>query len=306
MFNKLKRLSLLMVFFISAARLLYAAAAPLKVVATQTLYADIVRQIGKEKVEVKSVASPKFNVHFIQPKPSDVRNVAHADLVVYTGLDLEEWWGPLVGAAGRPEFFPGREKSVDLSRGIRLLKVPDHPLSRAEGDIHLFGNPHYVMNPENAKIMAETILEKLKEVDLPNTSYYEENERAFISRLDAKMAQWKELCSHCAGQEIVAYHDEVVYLADFLGIKNEQFLEPKPGIPPTPKHMEFLEKYLKENNVHVITTPTYFPKSSADVLAAKTGAKAVTLAMNVGELPGTEDIFGFFDYDVKTLSEVLK
>ncbi len=286
--------------------LLYAADGPLKIVATQTLYADIVRQIGEEKVEVKSVASPKFNVHFIQPKPSDVRNVAHADLVVYTGLDLEEWWGPLVEAAGRPEFFPGREKSVDLSRGIRLLKVPDHPLSRAEGDIHLFGNPHYIMNPENAVIMAGTILEKLKSVDPANASFYEENEKAFSAKLESKIAGWRALCAHCAGKEIVAYHDEVEYLVDFLGMKDSQFLEPKPGIPPTPKHLEFLEKYMKENNVRVITTPTYFPKSSADVLAAKTGAKAVTLAMNVGELPGTEDIFAFFDYDVKTLSEALK
>ena len=141
------------------------AAEPLKVVATQAMYADIVKQIGKDKVDVKFVASPKFNVHFIQPKPSDVRNVSHADLVVYTGLDLEEWWGPLLEAAGKPDFFPGREKSIDMSRGIRLLNVPDHPLSRAEGDIHLFGNPHITMSPENVKIMAQTVFEKLKEVD---------------------------------------------------------------------------------------------------------------------------------------------
>ena len=153
------------------------AAEPLKVVASQVYYADIVREIGKDKVEVRSVASPKFNVHFIQPKPSDVRNVSRADLVVYTGLDLEEWWGPLVEAAGKPEFFPGREKSVDLSQGIRLLEAPDHALTRAEGDIHLYGNPHYILNPENAKVMAFTIRRKLSEIDPGNASFYEANEK---------------------------------------------------------------------------------------------------------------------------------
>ncbi|MEK7868652.1 MAG: metal ABC transporter substrate-binding protein, partial [Candidatus Omnitrophota bacterium] len=158
----------------------------LKVVATQTMYASIVKEIGKDKVNVKYVAPPKFNVHFIQPKPTDVRNVASADLYVNAGLDLEAWSDPLLEAAGKPELFRGRERNVDMSKGIKLLEVPDHPLSRAEGDIHMFGNPHYNMNPENAKIMAENILGKLKSIDPVNASYYEANEKAFISRLDEK------------------------------------------------------------------------------------------------------------------------
>ena len=160
------------------------AAESLKVVASQAMYADIVKQIGKDKVEVKFVAPPKFNVHFIQPKPSDVRNVARADLVVWTGLDIEEWWNPLLEAAGKPDFFPGRDRSVDMSSGIRILNVPDHPLSRAEGDIHLFGNPHITMNPENVKIMAGTVLKKLEDVDPVNASFYMENEKTLISKLD--------------------------------------------------------------------------------------------------------------------------
>ena len=306
MFIKLRNSFSLMILLISIATPLFAVEGPLKVVATQTLYADIVRQIGKDKVEVKSVASPKFNVHFIQPKPSDVRNVAHADLVVYTGLDLEEWWGPLLEAAGKPDFFPGREKSVDLSRGIRILKVPDHPLSRAEGDIHLFGNPHYIMNPENTKIMAGTILEKLREADPANSAYYEENEKAFVSRLDQKISGWKSLCAHCAGQEIISYHEDIEYLVDFLGLKVEQFLEPKPGIPPTPKHLEFLENYIKSKNIKAILMPTYFPKDAAESLSKRVGTKVVTVCQNVGELPGTEDVFGFFDYNFKQISEALR
>ena len=279
------------------------AAGPVKVVASQAYYADLVRQVGKDKVEVKSVASPKFNVHFFQPKPSDVRNVAQADLVVYTGLDLEAWWGPLVEAAGKSGLFPGQERSVDLSRGVRLLRVPDHPVTRAEGDIHLFGNPHYLLNPENAGIMAGTIAEKLKEIDPVNSDYYEKNRAEFAARLGSKIAEWKSAGAALAGQEVIAYHDEIPYLADFLGMKSEKFLEPKPGIPPTPKHMQYLEQYAAAGGVRIIAVPTYYPRAAADALASKTGAKVAVLAMNVGELPGTEDVITLFDYDVKSLLE---
>ena len=306
MFIRLRNLFLLTVISILSTNLLYAANGSLKVMTTQAYYANLVEEIGKDKVEVKSVASPKFNVHFIQPKPSDVRNVAHADLVVYTGMDLEEWWGPLLEAAGKTDFFPGREKSVDLSRGIHILKVPDHPLSRAEGDIHLFGNPHYTLNPENAKVMAGTILAKLSETDPANASYYEENEKAFVSRLDAKIAEWKAMCVYCAGQEIISYHEDIAYFADFLGLKAEQYLEPKPGVPPTPKQLQFLENYVKTKGIKTIVMPTYYPKDAAEALAKRVGVKVVTICQNVGELPGTEDLFSFFDYNIKQISEALR
>jgi zinc/manganese transport system substrate-binding protein len=294
------------VFLLSFQKHLLAFGTPLKIVATQTLFADIVKQIGKDKVDVKYVAPPKFNVHFIQPKPSDVRNVARADLYVNAGLDLEAWSGPLLEAAGRPELFTGAERNLDLSKGITILNVPTQPISRAQGDIHMFGNPHYNMNPENSKIMAETILEKLKEIDPQNASYYEENAKAFISRLDEKIAEWKKLCANFKGQEIISYHEDIAYFADFLGLKAEEFIEPKPGIPPTPKHLEFLEGYVKAHNIKAIVMPTYYPKDAAEKLAQRVGAKVVTICQNVGEITGTEDTFSFFDYNFKQISEALK
>lgn len=278
----------------------------LKVVATQTMYADIVKEIGKDKVDVKYVAQPKFNVHFIQPKPSDVRNVANADLYVDAGLDLEAWSDSLLEAAGKPGLFRGREKNIDMSKGIRILDAPDHQLSRAEGDIHLYGNPHYTMNPENVSIMAENVLEGLKSIDPANASCYEENEKAFISKLNDKIAEWKKLCQHCKDQEVISYHNDIVYFADFLGMKVGQYIEPKPGIPPTPKHLEFLEGYVKANNIKAILMPTYYPKDAADKLAARVGAKVITICQNVGELPGTDDVFSFFDYNFKQASDALK
>lgn len=278
----------------------------LKVVATQTMYADIVKEIGKDRVDVKYVAPPKFNVHFIQPKPTDVRNITKADLYVDAGLDLEAWSDSLLEAAGRTEFFRGRERNVDMSKGIRLLDVPDHQLSRAEGDIHLYGNPHYNMNPENVKIMAGNILEKLKSIDPVNASYYETNEKDFVLRLDGKISEWKKLCENCYGQEIISYHKDIAYFADFLGLKARQYIEPKPGIPPTPKHLEFLEGYVKANNIKAIVLPTYYPKDAADKLARRVGAKVVTICQNVGELSGADNIFSFFEYNFRQISEALK
>lgn len=277
----------------------------INIVTTQTIFADLVKQIGKDKVNVSAIASPKYNIHFIQPKPSDIRSVSKADLYVNAGLDLEAWSDPLLEAAGKSKLFRNAEGNVDLSQGIKLLKIPDHPLSRAEGDIHLFGNPHFQMSPENARVMVRTILEKLKEVDSVNASYYEENAKGFLSRLDQKIAEWRNLCADCKGKEIINYHDNIVYFADFLGLKAEQFLEPKPGIPPTPKHMRFLEAYAKAHNITVVATPTYYSQDAAQSLAEKIGGKVVTIAQGVGETPGTDDFFSFFDYNFKQISEGL-
>lgn len=278
----------------------------LHVVATQTLFADLVRQVGQDKVEVKAVASPQYNLHFIEPKPSDVRNVAHADLYVNGGLDLEAWSDPLLEAAGNPRLFRSAGRNLDLSQGIRLLNVPRHPVSRAQGDIHLFGNPHFHMNPENARVMVKAIAQKLGEIDPANRSFYEQNARDFLTKLDQKIAEWKNLCAPYKGKEVFSYHEDIAYLADFTGLKAEQFLEPKPGIPPSPKHMQFLQEYAKAHNVKAIVMPTYFLKDTAEALSRRIGGKVIAIAQEPGEIAGTEDFFSFFDYDFKQLSEGLK
>jgi len=280
--------------------------AKINIVATQTIFADLVKEVGGDKVNVSSIANPKYNIHFIQPRPSDVRKVAKADLYFNAGLDLEAWSDPLLEAAGNSRLFRHSPGNVDLSAGIRLLNVPDHVVTRAEGDIHLFGNPHFQMSPENARIMAGTILEKLKEVDPDDSSYYEANAQKFLSKLDAKIIEWKKLCANCRGKEIISYHEDIAYFADFLELKSKEFLEPKPGIPPTPKHLQFLENYIQTNHVKAIVLPTYYSHKEADKLAQRVGAKVVTICQGAGELPGTEDFFDFFDYNVKKIAEALQ
>lgn len=301
-----KILLLMFLFCVCCARVSSAADKPLNIVTTQAIFADLVREVGGDKVNVTAIASPKYNIHFIQPKPSDVRKVTQADLYVNAGLDLEAWSDPLLEAAGNPKLFRNGEGNVDLSQGIQLLEIPNHPPTRAEGDIHVFGNPHFQMNPENAAIMAHTIVKKLKEKDPGNASYYDEHAKTFLAKLEQKIAEWKKMCEYCRGEEIISYHEDIAYFADFLGLKAQEFLEPKPGIPPTPKHLVFLENYIKEHHVKAIVLPTYYSRAEADKLVQRVGAKVAVICQNAGEVPGTGGIFDFFDYNVKQISEALK
>lgn len=279
------------------------AEAKIKVVATLSTFADLVQKIGGDRVKVHTVASPRFNPHFIEPKPSDVLRTSQADLFVHAGLDLEAWRAPLVEAAANIKILPGGEGDLDLSQGITLLQQPTQPLSRAQGDIHLFGNPHYWLNPENGAIMAKAIAAKLSAMDSSHTAEYEANLAKFLARLDEKIPEWKAQVSSDKGKEAIAYHNEWVYLADFAGVKIDQFLEPKPGIPPTPKHLAFLEGYVKKHGIPAIFQATFYSKDAARVLEKRTGIKLYLLCVNVGEIPEAGDFFSFFDYNIGTIAK---
>ncbi len=282
-----------------------AAAEKLKVVATMSTFADLAKTIGGDAIDVSSVAAPQFNPHFIEPKPSDVLKVKRADLFIHAGLDLELWRGPLLDAAGNTRFFPGQPGELDLSQGIRLLEVPTHNVSRSEGDIHLYGNPHYWVDPNNALIMANTIANKLSEVDPEHATIYEERLRAWTQQLNQRMDAWHQQLAPFQGQELIGYHNEWPYFMQFAGLKMSQFLEPKPGIPPTPKQIEFLERYMKEKRIRVIVQSTYFPLTAAQSLATRTGAKIALLCQNVHEVKEASDYLAMVDYNVTQLVTAL-
>ncbi len=278
----------------------------LKIVATTTTFASLARAVGGDKVEVKSISLPKFNTHFFQPKFSDVRSVQKADLFIQAGLDHELWTDAILEAAGKPKLFKGAEKNISMSEGITLLDVPESRLSRAEGDVHIFGNPHIWMNPENARIMVEHLLERLKAHNPENAVYYEENSRTFLEKLDKKIPEWKQMASNVKDKEVVSYHKDIAYFADFMGFKALRFYEPKPGIPPSPKDLISLQNYMKEKNIKAMIQPIYYSREATDSLAKKVGGKVYIICQNAGELPGTEDFISLFDYNVKTISEALK
>lgn len=277
----------------------------LNVVATLSTFADLAKTIGGEHIDVAAVASPKFNPHFIEPKPSDVLKVKRAELFIHAGLDLEAWRGPLLDAAGNTRIFPAQGGELDLSRGIPLLEIPDRQVTRAEGDIHLFGNPHYWTDPENGKRMAQAICDKLSTVDPAHAEGYHRNLQAFVDRLTQKETEWRAKLKPFQGRELVGYHNEWPYLMQFAGLKMEQFLEPKPGIPPTPKQVEFIEQYVKSKHITAIVQPSYVPAQTAETVVRRTSSKAVTLCQSVHELPACSDYIATLDYDVSHLIAAL-
>jgi zinc/manganese transport system substrate-binding protein len=148
-------------------------------------------------------------------------------------------------------------------------------------------------------------VEKLAEIDPSNSASYQENAKQFLSQLDAKLQEWKSLCQHCQDKEIISYHDDITYFAQFLGLKSEQFIEPKPGIPPGPRHLAELADYAVQHPVGAIVLPTYYSRKEADKLAQRLGVKVATICQSVGEIPGTDNFFDFFDHNFKEISQVL-
>ena len=277
-----------------------------KIVATTSTFASLVKEIGKDHVEVKFISLPKFNTHYFTPKFSDVRNVQKADLFVQAGLDHEIWTQAILEASGKLDLFPGASQNVAMSEGLTLLDVPENQLSRSEGDVHIFGNPHIWMSPENARIMAGTLIKKLKELDPVHAKEYEANGADFIARLNQKIQVWKTKAESIRGKEVISYHKDIAYFAQFLGFKALRFFEPKPGIPPTPKDLISLEKYMKENKIKAMIQPIYYSKDSTEALAKRAGAKVYIICQNAGEVHGTEDYISLFEYNVNTISEALK
>lgn len=280
-------------------------AEPLEIVTTLSSYADIARAVGGDLVEASSVASPRFNPHFIEPRPSDVLKVKRCDLFVHSGLDLESWRAPLLNAAANPEIRAGGRRQLDLSVGVELLEVPDSQPSRAQGDIHLSGNPHYWLDPRNGKLIATAIARKLAELDPGNSEAYARGERELHGRIDAKLPEWQRLIVPFRGARLVGYHNEWVYLMSFLGLEMSEFLEEKPGVPPSAKHIEHLVEYSRANGVRAIVQSSFYPREASDSVAARAGARVAVLAQNVGELEEARSYVEMIDFDVKELVEAL-
>jgi ABC-type Zn uptake system ZnuABC Zn-binding protein ZnuA len=281
-------------------------AGTVKVVTTTTDMKSIAELIGGNKVSVTSIATGYQNPHFVDPKPSYIISLSKADLFVTVGLDLETGWSPqLLSSSRNTKIQKGAAGYVDASDEIGLLQVPN-AANRAEGDIHIFGNPHYWLDPVNGKTIARNIANGLARVDPSNKSFYETNLQAFNNRIDAKMKEWQLKMAPYKGAKIIAYHNEWVYFETRFGLQIVDFMEPKPGIPPTPNQMAKVIKEVTANKIKVIISSPYFTTSSSDVVSKQTGAKELTLATSVGAFDSIKDYFSLFDYNIEQLITALK
>ncbi len=285
---------------------LLANAGPIKVVTTIPDLKSIAEFIGGNKVSVTSIATGYQNPHFVDPKPSYIINLSKADVFVTVGLDLETGWSPqLLTSSRNNKIQKGSPGYVDASTGVTLYQVPSS-INRAEGDIHIYGNPHYWLDPLNGKVIARNIANGLERVDPANKATYEANLQSFYNRIDSMMKIWEAKMAAFKGAKIIAYHNEWVYFETRFGLHIVDFMEPKPGIPPSPSQLVKVIKEVKADNIKVIVSSPYFTTSSSDVVSKQTGAKEVTLATSVGAFDAIKNYFDLFDYDINQLTAALK
>lgn len=276
----------------------------LNVVATTTTLASIAGEVAQEKIRLQAIASPKQNIHHYAPTPKDVLRVKRADVFIHEGLDLEAWRQPLLDAAGNPRFLGEGKYSIDVSRGIPLLEIPT-TLSRAEGDIHAFGNPHYIGDPGNARIIALNIAEGLANVDPENAAFYRKNAASFNERLDKKIKDWEARMAAFQGAPVVTYHRSWSYFVKRFGLDVIGEVEPKPGIPPTAKHLAALIQQIKDKSAKVIIKEYFEENRTPKKIAEETGIWVVNLSQAVGIPQNAKDYFSLMEQNISLLEEAL-
>ena len=280
--------------------------AKLNVVATTSDLAAIAKEIGGDKITLTTLAKPTEDPHFVDAKPSFIVKLNHADVVIEGGAELEIGWLPaLLDQSRNEKIVAGAPGHVNCSKGLHLLDVPA-TLDRSRGDIHAAGNPHFVISPSNGKIIAQTIAAALAENDPANAETYRANLKSFLAALDGKLGEWQQKLAPFKGRSVVAYHDSWPYFAKEFGLKIDLFLEPKPGIPPTPSHLAEVITKMKAEQVNVIIVDAYLNHRTAETVARETGATVVPVTQFPGGLKGTDGGYiQLIDSLVKSLAAAL-
>jgi zinc/manganese transport system substrate-binding protein len=289
-----------------AAALAASASAKIKVVATLPDYAAIARDIGGDNVEVTTLAKPTEDPHFVDARPSFVVQLRNADVLIDGGAELEMGWlPPLLQNARNAKLQAGQPARVEASEGIRLMEVPAE-LSRAAGDVHAMGNPHFMVDPIIAKAVAQHISRAFAAVDAAHAAAYQANEQRFETTINAKLQEWGAKLLPYRGQSLVAYHDSWPYFAHRFGFNISLFLEPKPGIPPSPSHLADVISQMKAQKIKAIIVEPYHDRKIAEKVAQATGAKVVDFAQFPGALPNTDSYVKLIDALVNNLAAALK
>src|ERR1044071_4601703 len=280
--------------------------AKINVVATLPDYAAVAHEIGGDNIDLTVLAKPTEDPHFVDARPSFVVKLRQADVLIDGGAELEVGWlPPLLQNARNPKIDVGQPGRVQASQGIRLMEVPAE-LSRAAGDVHALGNPHFMIDPIVAKAVAQHIANALASVDPPHAANYQANEKKFEATINAKLQGWGTKLLPYRGQSLVAYHDSWPYFAHRFGFNINVFLEPKPGIPPSPSHLAEVIAQIKAQKIKAIIVEPYHNRKIAEKVAESTGAKVVDFAQFPGALTDTESYVALVDRLVDNLAGALK
>ena len=299
----MKRILVTTCLLITAA---FSANAKLKVVATLPDLGSLAREIGGDKIELSVLAKPTEDSHFVDARPSFVVELRDADVLIDGGAELEiGWLPPLLQNARNPKIDVGKPGRVQASQGLRLMNVPTSA-TRAAGDVHAFGNPHFVVDPIIAKTVALHIAQAFSAVDAANAASYDANFKKFEATINAKLQEWGAAMLPFKGQNVVAYHDSWPYFAHRFGVNIDTFLEPKPGIPPSPSHLAEVIEKMKAQKIKAIIVEPFHDRKIAERVASATGAKVVDFAQYPGGLPGTDSYVKLIDKLIANLSAALK
>jgi zinc/manganese transport system substrate-binding protein len=278
--------------------------AALKVVATTSDIAAIAREVGSSRVMVEDLSGGQPDIHFVEPKPSMIRRAADADLLVVIGAELEAGWlPPLLQTARNSRILPGASGYLDLSREMALLEVPTGVVSRAMGDVHAAGNPHYWLDPQNGIRMARAIAERLGELDPGGRQDYDRAAAAFERKITDKTAEWRVALAPLAGKPVITYHKSFEYLARAFGFRIVDQIEPKPGIAPTASHLNRLIERIRSEKIALALVEPFREQRSGQFLAEETGIRVAIIPGMTGDVPGINTYAGLFDRIVAELGK---
>lgn len=293
----MRRLSLLLTLCLLPVT---AGAAELRVVATLADLASIARSVGGDRVDVDQIVDGRFDSHAVEILPSYMLKVGRADVFLQAGLDLEIWAPQIVAGARNRDL-----RVVDCSQGIEVLNRPVGGVDASMGDIHVAGNPHYWLDPANGVKIARTIADAFATADPEGRSWYEDRYAAFSSQLLQRITAWERQMAPYRGTGIVYFHDSWPYFNRAFGLDSVGFVEPKPGVSPSPRHTARLVEIIRTREVPVIVVAPYFDRRVPDSIARQTDARVVVLASSVGGIEGADDYVGLFDANLARLTSAL-
>jgi zinc/manganese transport system substrate-binding protein len=279
----------------------------LNVVTTTEDLAAIAREIGGDRMTVEAIARGYQDPHFVEAKPSFILKLQKADVLIVVGRELEiGWLPPLIQQSRNSKIQPGSQGYLDASQGAAILEIPTGNITRAMGDVHPQGNPHYWMDPENGKRIAKQIADKLSEIRPADRAYFQQRLADFNTRLDAAEQRWLAQMAPYKGTKVVTYHRSFPNFAERFGLDIVGYVEPKPGIPPTPQHTLDLINEMKRQNIKIILVEPYFDLKTPNAIGRETGAQVLVMPPSVGGTKEVTDYFKLFDYDINLLVEAIK
>jgi zinc/manganese transport system substrate-binding protein len=284
-----------------------AEAKKLNVITATTDLAALTQEVGGDHVSVESMARGYQDPHFVEAKPSFLLKLRQADLLIVVGLQLEiGWLPPLITQSGNARIQQGANGYLDASQFAEILDIPTGQITRAMGDVHPLGNPHYWLDPDNGRRIAKGIAGKLGEADPADAAYFQERFQDFDKRLTAAEQKWDAAMKPYRGRKVVTYDNSFPNFAKHFGLNVIGYVEPRPGIPPTPSHTIELIGLMKKENCKIILVEPYFDLKTPNSVASQTGGKVVQYLPSVGGEKEVTDYFKLFDYDIDLISKAFQ